>query len=50
MAYDNLPIKAYVYPREQVEQVHDLSHRVKTAGGEAAICPEDGYMLLDIAK
>jgi hypothetical protein len=50
MAYDNLPIKAYVYPWSQVEKVHDLSNRIRTAGGEAAICPEDGYMLLDVAK
>ena len=48
MAYDNLPVKAYVYPLSQVEQVHDLSHRVPFAGGEAAICPEDGYMLIDV--
>ena len=50
MAYDNLPIKGYVYPWAQVNQIHDLSHRIQTAGGEAAICPEDGYMLLDVAK
>lgn len=48
MAYDNLPIKAYVYPLEQVEKVHDLSKKVRTVGGEAAVCPEDGYTLLDI--
>ncbi len=50
MAYDNLPVKAYLYPWAQVQQIHDLSHRISVAGGEAAICPEDGYMLLDIAK
>ena len=50
MAYDNLPVKAYVYPWAQVQQVHDLSHRIPVAGGEAAICPEDGYMLLDVAR
>ncbi len=48
MTYDNLPIKAYVYPWEQVQMIHDLSHRVPTAGGEAAICPEDGYMLVKV--
>ena len=48
MAYDNLPVKAYVYPWAEVQQIHDLSHRIPVAGGEAAICPEDGYMLLDI--
>ena len=50
MAYDNLPVKAYVYPWAQVQQVHDLSHRIPVAGGKAAICPEDGYMLLDVAR
>ncbi|MCR5160702.1 MAG: hypothetical protein K6C06_02930 [Lachnospiraceae bacterium] len=50
VAYDNLPIKAYVYPWDQVEKIHDLSHRIRIAGGEAAICPEDGYMLLDLAR
>ena len=50
MAYDNLPIKAYFYPWARVEQIHDLSERIPVAGGEAAICPEDGYILMDIAK
>ena len=50
IAYDNLPVKAYVYPWEEVQMVHDLSHRYPTGGGEAAICPEDGYMLLDVVK
>ena len=50
MTYDNLPIKAYVYPWSQVELIHDLSQRTPAVGGEAAICPEDGYMLLDVAK
>ena len=50
MTYDNLPIKAYTYPWSQVQLVHDLSERIPVAGGEAAICPEDGYMLLDVAR
>ncbi|MBR6158934.1 MAG: hypothetical protein IKQ40_01435, partial [Lachnospiraceae bacterium] len=48
MAYDNLPIKAYVYPLKDVEKIHDLSNRIDTVGGKAAVCPEDGYTLLDI--
>ena len=48
MAYDNLPVKAYIYPWEQVQQVHELSNRIPVAGGEAAICAEDGYTLLDV--
>ncbi len=48
MAYDNLPIKAYIYMLSEVEKVHNLSKKIPTVGGEAAICPEDGYTLLDI--
>ncbi|MBQ4511913.1 MAG: hypothetical protein II969_02895 [Anaerolineaceae bacterium] len=50
MSYDNLPIKAYVYPWSQVERIHDFSEKVPVAGGEASICPEDGYLLMDIAR
>lgn len=50
ISYDNLPIKAYTYPWSQVQMIHDLSHRVPTAGGEAAICPEDGYMLIEVGR
>lgn len=50
VAYDNLPVKAYIYPLDEVEKAHDLSERIPTSGGEAAICPEDGYLLLDIAR
>ena len=49
LAYDNLPIKAYVYPWSQIEKIHDLSNRVPAPGGEAAVCPEDGYTLLEVA-
>lgn len=45
MAYDNLPIKGYVYPLEQVNQAHDLNVWVPSAGGTVAICPECGYVL-----
>ncbi len=50
VAYDNLPIKAYIYPLDEVEKAHNLSERIPTSGGEAAICPEDGYLLLDTVK
>ena len=49
VAYDNLPVKAYVYPWEQIRKLHDFSERIPAAGGEASICPEDGYLLLDTA-
>lgn len=45
MAYDNLPIKGYVYPLEEVKQAHNLDVWVPSAGGTVAICPECGYVL-----
>lgn len=46
LALDNLPIKACVYPLSYVERLHDLSHCELCADGVAAVCPEDGYLLL----
>ena len=48
IAYDNLPIKGYSYPRSEVEALHDFSRKVQTAEGEAAICPECGYVILEV--
>ncbi len=48
MEYDNLPIKAYLYPLEEIETIHDLSNKVPAVGGKAAVCPDDGYTLLEI--
>ena len=48
IAYDNLPIKGYAYPREEVEALHDFSRKVQTAEGEAAICPECCYVILEV--
>ena len=50
VAYDNLPVKACIYPLAEVEKAHQLSEWIPTGGGRAAICPEDGYLLLDIAR
>ena len=50
IAYDNLPIKGYAYPREEVEAIHDLGQKIKTAEGEAAICPECGYVMLEVEE
>ena len=49
IAYDNLPIKGYSYPLEEVEEIHDLSKKVKTVSGEAAVCPDCGYVLTEIS-
>ncbi len=45
IAYDNLPVKGYVYSLDEIMTIHDLDTRVPTAGGEAAICPECEYVL-----
>ncbi len=45
IAYDNLPVKGYVYSLDEIMAVHDLDNRIPAAGGEAAICPDCGYVL-----
>ena len=45
IAYDNLPVKGYVYNQSEIMAIHDLDDRIPTAGGEAAICPDCGYVL-----
>ena len=47
MAYDNLPVKAYTYPLDQVKKAHDLDTPIATPGGQMAICPDCGYMLVE---
>ena len=49
VAYDNLPIKGYSYPLTEVEEIHELSRKVKTVNGETAICPECGYVLTEFS-
>ena len=41
MAYDNLPIKAYLYPLEGVMQAHHF----EAESEDTSICPECGYIL-----
>ena len=50
LTFDNLPIKGYLYPEKQVEKAHDLSRKIPVAGGEAAVCPDCGYMVLEAAQ
>ena len=47
-AYDNLPIKGYLYPLDQIMEVHDLDNWTASVSGYVATCPYDGYMLLSI--
>ena len=49
IAYDNLPIKGYSYPLEEIEEIHDLTKKVKTVSGEAAVCPDCGYVLTEFS-
>lgn len=46
LAFDNLPIKAYAYPLEEILKVHRFDTRARTAGEGAAICTDCGYTLL----
>ena len=38
LAFDNLPIKGYVYPLDGIRQVHELDSWLPVAGGTAAAC------------
>ena len=49
IAFDNLPIKGFVYPLDQIMKIHDLSDWVPAVGGETAVCPNDGYMVFSPA-
>ena len=46
-AFDNLPIKGFIYPLDQIMEIHDLTEWQPAIGGKAAICPDDGYMVLN---
>ncbi len=45
MAYDNLPVKGYLYPADEILSAHDLDSWVSSSGGSAAICPDCGFVL-----
>ena len=45
-AYDNLPIKAYTYPLDQIIDSHRFDTWARTAGNGAAVCTDCGYLLL----
>ena len=48
MTYDNLPIKGYVYPLDQVLAAHQMDTQVQAADGTVSICTDCGYILNDI--
>ena len=45
MVYDNLPVKGYAYPLEQVLAAHQMDTQAQTFGGTVSICTECGYIL-----
>lgn len=47
-AFDNMPIKGYIYPLDQIQKIHHLSDWQSAAGGAVAVCPDDGYMILAV--
>ena len=49
LTFDNLPVKGYLYPLDQVQKAHDLSTKIHTAGGTASVCPDCGFTVLDAA-
>lgn len=46
LTFDNLPIKAYAYPLEEILKVHSFDTWARTEGEGAAICTDCGYTLL----
>jgi len=45
MVYDNLPVKGYAYPLDQVLAAHQMDLQADTFGGSVSICTECGYIL-----
>lgn len=45
MAYDNLPIKAYLYPLDEVTKLHHF----EAQSADTSICPACGYILRTVA-
>ena len=48
LAYDNLPIKGYAYPLDEVKEAHQFDTTVAVPGGEASVCSDCGFVLTDV--
>jgi hypothetical protein len=48
LAYDNLPIKGYAYPLDEVKEAHTFETTVAVPGGEASVCSDCGFVLTDV--
>ncbi|MBQ9005769.1 MAG: hypothetical protein IJ092_05280 [Atopobiaceae bacterium] len=50
LAFDNLPIKGYAYPMEEVRAAHNFDTTVVVPGGEASICSDCGFVLTEAGE
>ena len=50
LAYDNLPIKGYAYPLDEVRAAHEFDATVEVPGGEASVCSDCGFVLTDVSE
>lgn len=48
LTYDNLPIKGYAYPLDEVKEAHKFETTVAVPGGEASVCSDCGFVLTDV--
>ena len=47
MTYDNLGIKAYLYPTNDIEEIHDFGDSTSYCGVQARICQDCGYVVVE---
>lgn len=46
LTFDNLPIKACLYPLAYIREVHSLDESQAAASGTVSVCPDCGYVLV----
>lgn len=47
LSYDNLNIKLYAYPKDEVIALHELSDPISFHGAHMQICGDCGYTLVE---
>ena len=47
MTYDNLGIKAYLYPTNDIEEIHNFGDSTSYCGVQAKICQDCGYVVVE---
>lgn len=50
LSYDNLNIKLYAYPQDEVRALHKLQEPEKFYGAQAQVCADCGYTLVEPQK